>query len=364
MKKILQISNLPNNLLHVGGYIRQYKIREQLKQGFIVKNCSFSFTDMDDYYVDFDFFIKKSNFNNSNKKNIEQSLYLCQYLLDKKRILIKYINNTIKKYDPDIIILETPYLYDFFTFLKSINAISKECQLVYSSHNLEQRLQSNLPKEQLEEVIRLENLCVKNSSFQICCSVEEQEIMPNAYLFPNGTDKIINNFEYLKKTEMGDIALDKYVTVSSYHLPNILGIKRVLNYLPESTKLVLIGECCNYDYQSDKVIKLGVLSNEDMQYIINISNGILLPIYEGGGTNLKTAQSIVSNKAIIATEFSFRGFEKYMYSDGIFIYKHDNELINILNTPKEKHYYREVEGLFWDEILSKIVDVFQHKSKK
>ena len=364
MKKILQISSLPNNLPHVGGYIRQYKIREQLKQGFMVKCCSFSFTNMDDYYTDFDFFINKVDFNRRNTNNIEHSLYLCQYLLNKKRILIKYINSTIKKYDPNIIILETPYLYDFFAFLKLTNSISNKCELVYSSHNLEQHLQSNLPKEQLEEIIRLENLCVKNSLFQICCSVEEQEIMPNAYLLPNGTDKIVSSFEHLKNSEMVNIVSGNYVTVSSYHLPNILGIKRVLNYLPESTKLVLIGECCNYDYQSNNIIKLGVLNNEDMQYVVDISNGILLPIYEGSGTNLKTAQAIVSNKAIVATEFSFRGFEEYMNDDGVFIYKNDIQLENILRTPKEEHYFRDVKGLFWDEILTNLVDIFQTQIKK
>jgi hypothetical protein len=45
----------------------------------------------------------------------------------------------------------------------------------------------------------------------------------------------------------------------------------------------------------------------------------LLPIKDGGGTNLKTAEAIVSGHRIVATPTAFRGFDKYRDAKGVTI---------------------------------------------
>ena len=48
-----------------------------------------------------------------------------------------------------------------------------------------------------------------------------------------------------------------------------------------------------------------------MASLLSIADIIILPITEGGGTNLKTAEAIFSGKNIIASNFSFRGYDEF-----------------------------------------------------
>ncbi len=66
------------------------------------------------------------------------------------------------------------------------------------------------------------------------------------------------------------------------------------------------------DLNKHKIKQLYDVTDGQLQVILNGSQAILLPICSGGGTNLKTAEALVSNKYIIGTEVSFRDFESYI----------------------------------------------------
>jgi hypothetical protein len=69
-------------------------------------------------------------------------------------------------------------------------------------------------------------------------------------------------------------------------------------------------------------------NDAELQSLIEDSRGIILPIIGGGGSNLKTAEALISNKSIIATTFAFRGYEKYIQNDNIYIANTKEEFID------------------------------------
>jgi hypothetical protein len=61
------------------------------------------------------------------------------------------------------------------------------------------------------------------------------------------------------------------------------------------------------------------LSEDRLVGLLQVADIILLPITEGGGSNLKTAEAIVSEKRVVATEYAFRGFDELKKLSNIFI---------------------------------------------
>ncbi len=51
------------------------------------------------------------------------------------------------------------------------------------------------------------------------------------------------------------------------------------------------------------------MSEESLGALLKIADIILLPITEGGGSNLKTAEALIANKKIVATPHALRSFE-------------------------------------------------------
>jgi glycosyltransferase involved in cell wall biosynthesis len=74
------------------------------------------------------------------------------------------------------------------------------------------------------------------------------------------------------------------------------------------------------------------ISDSDLAVIKQCCHGVLLPISEGGGSNLKTAEALTLGKWVIATSISLRAFEAYA-NDGVIV----------ANNPAEfRHAIRQV----------------------
>jgi glycosyltransferase involved in cell wall biosynthesis len=64
-------------------------------------------------------------------------------------------------------------------------------------------------------------------------------------------------------------------------------------------------------FEQGRIIDLGVLPRDRLAQAIAQAHALILPIGEGAGTNLKTAEALVSGRPIVATPMSLRGFEAY-----------------------------------------------------
>ena len=99
-------------------------------------------------------------------------------------------------------------------------------------------------------------------------------------------------------------------------------------------------------------VTMGVVSDSELARLKNYAHAFLLPLVSGGGTNLKTAEAILSGRYVIASKFALRGFEEFSNEKGIYICESPEEfkrsLRLVMNLPDleltvvEKEFRRNV----------------------
>jgi hypothetical protein len=108
---------------------------------------------------------------------------------------------------------------------------------------------------------------------------------------------------------------------------------------------------------NSNILILGILDVDQLIHEIENSKGILLPIFSGSGTNLKTAEALLSHKYIVGTSKSFRGYENFRNEEGVKIIDDVNEMILHMTTFKPKNIYNRsdaIAALTWENIFKDI----------
>lgn len=348
MKKILQLTTHPRNVYHFGGAIRTAKIKQALEKKYEVKTLNIEVTQDTEQSCN-NFLLKLVLPPSSESPDIQISKLLGN-IQDKK--LLRDLKNNFKNIMFDAVLLEQPYLYEFFIFLKQVKFINANVKLIYSSHNIEKNMTF---KSDIEYIDKIEQSAIKNSDVQICCSLEEKEYIGNSCgLYLNGCEEIHSlGSNYWK--DLMDTTKNNFVFIGGNHLPNIEGLNKLKPYLNDSINIFVVGECGKY-VSSKSFKKLGILTDQEICDLIYESDGIILPIQSGSGINLKTVQALYSNKAIIATKFSFRQLDKYIKMDGVFTVDTISELPYLLNKKYKKSYNRNCEELLWNNIFNNLAE--------
>jgi hypothetical protein len=68
---------------------------------------------------------------------------------------------------------------------------------------------------------------------------------------------------------------------------------------------------------AEKTTTAGMVSQACLEGLLDQASCIVLPITQGSGTNLKTAEALWSGKHIVATTVAMRGFERFMNAPGV-----------------------------------------------
>ena len=68
---------------------------------------------------------------------------------------------------------------------------------------------------------------------------------------------------------------------------------------------------------AERTTVAGMVSQACLEGLLDQASCIVLPITQGGGTNLKTAEALWSGKHIVATTVAMRGFERFMQAPGL-----------------------------------------------
>ena len=378
---VLQVTNYNIDEYDHGGKIRCYEIRKSLlNQGFNVKTLTIS-TGKNDFYQNFNCQLNERSFFKQIKDGTVSDWGANEYLA-KKLKLYNDIFRDVKHYDPDIVIIEQPFLWPTVESLLNTNAIHKETIIVNSSHNVEKELKETIYNKTFDKKLStsytnivndIETDLMNRSDLSICVSKNDAEYFKrkcnnvNVSVYGNGQNQIRINELDDKWRNIFTKSKYNWVFVGSWHPPNVNGIKNLIeNGLceqdPNFVKLWIIGNVGNafkdfsfYKSNTNSVIQIvGLTSQEDIDSAINQCDGIILPIWEGGGSNLKTAQALISGKNIIGTSKSFVGFEEYISSNGVLVTDCPNEFILHIINPSLSiaTYERDVEPLLWTNILN------------
>jgi len=291
---------------------------------------------------------------------------------------------------PDIIHIEHPWLFAFAKRLQKDKCPS--AKLVYSSHNIEHQLKQQIiathagteaAKRASEHVEKLELRAIQDADAIICVSEIDLTWLKSKtkkpiVLAPNGVKAWRTSDE--GRNEASKITQGKPYALycASAHPPNMTGFFAMFSggfgSLKPDEKLVVAGSASwaiagdARIHQSAKLAErfviAGVVEQPCLEGLLDNAQCIVLPITQGGGTNLKTAEALWAGKYIVATQIAMRGFEPFIGSQGVFMANDASEfkqaLRRAMNSPQLKLTLEEMNArrsVLWESCLAPLLDL-------
>ncbi|UYI78229.1 MAG: glycosyltransferase family 4 protein [Fusobacterium varium] len=360
IKKMLFISSTDINETNFGGSICSYRNYKIMENFFLIDLINFSKLD------------SKNQFRAPKNKfftlmnNIFNYAGLLTYSSEKMILAL------IKKKKYEIIFLESS---NFGKLAKKIKKINNNIKIITFFQNIEYDfIKSRIKREGKIYYILLkatyynEKLAVRFSDYLITLNSRDSGRLLKKYrrntdceLPITLNDKIIkNNF----KTENSYILF-----VGSLFFANYYGIKWFVDNVMSSVDkiLLIVGkkfETKREELERKNVKVIGTVDNLE-EYYIN-ADCVVMPIFDGAGMKVKTAEALMYGKTIYGTKEAFEGYNiEYEKIGGICNSK--DEFINKINRDKGikyNEYSREIfkKNYSYDSAI-KIMKKFLKKNK-
>lgn len=295
----------------------------------------------------------------------------------------------LMEFNPEVIHIEQPFPYIGLKVL--LDELNMHPLIIFGSQNIEyklkQRIYSGLNvsekywKPAIKEIKDLEFQFSREADIVI--AVNDSDVAAHkkmgakkCLMVPNGIEKnhvSRKETEYWKEFKYKNMIEKTATFVGSGHPPNWLGFLEAIgddtSFLPKNAKILVAGGTADYFNERYKDKKsyarfwkgiklLGKLEEDRLTALLDQSDVILLPIPKGGGSNLKTAEAILSGKKVVATPFAFNGFEKFRHLPNIWVADSKDNfqdfIIKALNAPYVKRTKYETElanSVQWNSVL-------------
>lgn len=263
---------------------------------------------------------------------------------------LAHFRRVIEIVRPAVVQLDHPFMWPLVRVLRDEGLLSG-VKLFYSSHNWEAPLKvdilrrSGVPEARAEAVgrriLELEHEVAKASDLIIAVSESDAaqyralsretpvHVVPNGVQRPPGGGAL----NPAQQEVFGDNLFALFV--GSAYPPNIEGYCNLvadggLYMVPPEKRLAVCGGVSDGIFNSRQYQRFLVANSERVHFFPNISDddlwalkvachAVLLPIQFGGGSNLKTAEALASNKHVIATSIAMRGFDTFRDAPGVVI---------------------------------------------
>lgn len=244
---------------------------------------------------------------------------------------------------PDLVHIEQPWLFPFAKRYFTENP--RSVKIVYGQHNVEWRLKQSILSSYLGEdaaqrgadlIKGVELQAISGADVIVCVSendalwLRSQTDSP-IVLAPNGVNSwtVSTNGVCTATSITGGYRYALYC--ASAHPPNMTGFFDLLGggfgSLKPDEKLVIAGgagwsiagdeRVHSSPKLAEKIVVAGVVSQPCLEGLLDAAHCIILPLTQGGGTNLKTAEALWSGKHIVATAVAMRGFESFIGASGV-----------------------------------------------
>ncbi|MFJ1269610.1 glycosyltransferase [Legionella lytica] len=296
---------------------------------------------------------------------------------------------------PDVIQIEQPWLFPFALRLRNEGYIPKCTKLLYSSQNIEFQLKhqivkqfrgSNTADKYSELVKNMELSAFSNADAITAVSKQDKEVIEQ---YCDTPVVVAANGVAAWTTGRSDIDdANHYVRNQRYalfcgsaHPPNIKGFFDIFSggvgcFLPDQ-KLVLVGGASDFIVNNQEfgrsaglqkcVVSAGAIKQNVLHGLLECAHCIILPITEGGGTNLKTAEALWAGHYIVATSIAMRGFEQFKDEDGVFIADTSTAfkqiLRHVMNLPAlvvTEESRKRRQKVLWRHLLQPMVELAEN----
>jgi glycosyltransferase involved in cell wall biosynthesis len=294
----------------------------------------------------------------------------------------------------DIIHIEQPWLLPLAKRLRKEYSACRHACLIYGSQNIEAPLKKSIFKhykvranDVLKEIEALEIEAAKEAHLTLAVTSEDKSVLErfgaqNVILIPNGVSSWQASEERLDYWRSRLPSVPWILFIASAHHPNYTGfvdcVGNSLAYIPPDSRLVIVGSVGDHiysilsktrwrDINLSRLTLLSVLNDHDVAAVKTLAHAFLLPILDGGGSNLKTAEALYSGKYVVCTPNSLRGFEAYHSLPKVFVAESQNDfrkaICNVLRSPPTAPVTPESaeirKKLLWDHCLIDLSDAIQ-----
>ncbi len=304
-----------------------------------------------------------------------------------------FLVEKIRSFAPEVIFFEQPWLWPGVEkALRSEASRGITPRLVYSSQNIESQVKAAILRDHrldeerilqfVEEVEQIELSLIRAASATICVTQSDAEYFSragasNIQICPNGVESRAVSAPALNEVNLFARGRTYAFFAASAHPPNAVGFWRMLGpclaSIPPSAMVVVVGsvgsildayappDAALYKTTNFNIIqKLGQVSDELLAALIWSSSGIIVPITSGGGSNLKMAEAIASEKPVVATSFACRGFEFASSLSGFHIHDEPAEFLSVaariacgeISSPVPNAREKELrDAVYWENTL-------------
>lgn len=300
--------------------------------------------------------------------------------------------NVITNLQPAVIHIEQPFPY--IGLKKLLAELEIKPKIIFGSQNIEAPMKrdilqnANAPQAFTDEIVEridaLERELSKDADLVMACT--EADIAAHKKM---GAKKVVlaqngiapfettpEATEYWKRKFAKKNITKTALFVASAHPPSWTGFEEMIGYgvgfMPLGSQLLLAGSVSDY-FESrvtdttdikqvtfwQRVTACGRLPEERLVALLQLADVIVLPITEGGGSNLKTAEALIADKPVVATSHAFRSYENFMGFPNIYIADKPGDfraaIANALTAtpqPRTAAQAQLVQEVLWENRLS------------
>jgi hypothetical protein len=395
-KRILVVATYPIKQPEHGGQKRLDAICKEYKKGF--RDVRFTAVFYKGFYAAYGKY--DIHVGSSTEHKIQHSPYTgditCGEAIYKDLKVRKRFTKMLLSYNPDIIHIEQPFPY--LGLKPLLEELGMKPKIIFGSQNIEAPMKRQilegllLPESTIQKterlISRLETNLTQESDLIIACTRNDEEAHKkmgarNIVLAPNGVAEVPGSEKarqyWIKKFEK--IGIKNIVLfVGSAHPPNWTGffdmVSKGLGFIPLDTRIVIAGSICDYFEQNIKEDSLNIenttfwlrafsagrLSEEKLRALIALADVITLPITEGGGSNLKTAEAILADKKVVATDHALRSFEWFTDFPNVWVANNQKDfresILKALRTSRQErsqHQKKQATSVLWKNCLKDMV---------
>jgi hypothetical protein len=203
--------------------------------------------------------------------------------------------------DPDLIILEHPWLLDLIDGRPYIYD-SHNCETVNSRQQRPRAMENDL-------VASLERRATQQAEHMTYTSEQDLQAMKQLYPFTTPITHIPNGLTIPNTQATGEEL--NLIFIGSLYGPNIQAAKNLLALAPllPEYKIRILGNVCNaLTPNSDNGELIGAVTEKQMDYYFKTAHAFINLVTEGSGTSLKIARALSYALPVISTPHGARGY--------------------------------------------------------
>ena len=306
--------------------------------------------------------------------------------------VVDRVTSRLRAMNVSALVLEQPFL------IATVEQVAKalDVPVLYSCQNIEYRLRRDLerfqpdphrPRDRSVEVYELEQRAAQlSAAITTICPYDQEQLESHfgrtSTLVPNGSE-VAETDVATRRPRTADGT--RFSFAGSAYWPNVEGFVEIatpsLAFLPPTTRIDVAGSVggeimrCQpiVRHQSANASRITVHGFVPMARLVELmssSDAVIVPVFIGEGSNLKTADALASGAPVIMSQRALRGYEDVVEADpgGVTVVETAQEFRHAMRTVVENGRPAAVVGehrralLTWSKRLAPLVAVMDEMS--